>query len=54
MINICMLSIELDVLQNSIWDICSFYSVQLLLSPKYWCQAGQLGGLSAKWTGWLQ
>ena len=44
---------ELDILQNSILDICSFYAVQVLLSPRYWCQAGQLGSLSAKWIGWL-
>ena len=33
MINICMLSIELDILHNRIEDICSFYAVQVLLSP---------------------
>ena len=33
MINICMLSIELDILEYRIWDICSFYTVQVLLSP---------------------
>ena len=26
MITICLLSIELDILQNSIWDICSSYT----------------------------
>ena len=33
MINICMLSIEVYILHNRIWDICSFYAVQVLLSP---------------------
>ena len=32
MITICLLSIELDILQNSIWDICSSYAVQVLVS----------------------
>ena len=33
-----------DHLPDRMWDICSFYAVQVLLSPG--CQAGQLGGLS--------
>ena len=36
------------------WDISSFYGVQVLLSPRYWCQVGHLGSLSAKWMVWLQ
>ena len=50
MITVCQLSIELDILHNRIWDICSFYAVQVLLSPMVsdWVVGwflGQAGGL---------
>ena len=32
MITICLLSIELGILHNRIWDKCNFYAVQVLLS----------------------
>ena len=50
MITICLFSIELEILHNRIWDICSVYAVQVLLSPMVpgWAvgrSLGQLGGL---------
>ena len=45
LITICLLSIELDILQNRIWDICSFYTVQVLVSPMVsgWAVGRSLG-----------
>ena len=50
MIIICLLCIELDTLHDRIWDICSFYTVQVLLLPMVsgWAVGqylGQGGGL---------
>ena len=50
MITICLLTIQLDILHNRIWDICSFYGVQVLVSPMVsgWAvgqSLGQVGGL---------
>ena len=50
MITNCLFSIELEILCNRIWDICSFYTVQVLLSPMVsgWAvgpSRGHLGGL---------
>ena len=49
--NSCMLSIELDILHNKIWDVCSFYAVQVLLSPMV--SGWAVGGLSTKREGWF-
>ena len=48
MIIICLLSIELEILENSIWDICSFYAVKVLLSGWAFGQSlGQEDGLAS-------
>ena len=45
LITICLLSIELDILHNRIWEKCSFYAVQVLLSPMVsgWAVGRSLG-----------
>ena len=52
LIIICLLSIELDIFHNRMWDICSFYAVQVLLSPmvSVWTvgwSLGQVDGLAS-------